>query len=194
MNKKDLRELIKEEIRRELYSILPQLLKEAVTSIMIKEVKKAKRKVVKQGIVREGVKLNKDSPPLDRTKLAELIGYGDMRPGAKSTAPIPDGKSHMVAGIPIEGGLLLKETEMGVAHMRDYNLADHDTQPITNKVDDVEEVHEVPFANVSPQPGGVDGGAEVPASIVAALGKKSKAVLTETEFRSNWRPGMRKPE
>lgn len=201
MNKKDLRKMVQEEIRRELYSILPQLLKEAVNSIMIKEVRKAKRTVVKQGMVREGVKPNKDSPPLDRTKLAALIGYGDMRPGAKNTAPIPDGKSHVVAGIQIEGGLLSKETEMGVAHMRDYSLADHAPQEAalgqsgpSTEASGVEEAHELPFANVSPQPGGVDGGAEVPAALVAALGKKSKAVLTETERQVNWRPGMKRSE
>jgi len=203
MNKVELREMVQEEIRRELYSILPKLLKETVNSIMVKEVRRAKRRVAKQGVVREAVQPVKKDQPIDRMKLAAIMGYGDMKPGAKTAAPIPGEVVHSVAGIPMDGGLLSKETEMGVAHMRDYALVDPATQAAavaaaavgqpgpSTEVSDVEEAYEPQFAD-SPAslPGGVDGGAEVPAAVVAALGKRSKKVLEETEFKAHWRPGM----
>ena len=196
MNKSELRKMVQEEIRKELYSILPQLLKETVNSIMAKEVRRVKKRAAKRGVVREGARTGKTTQPMDRTKLAAMIGYGDMRPGARGAVAVPGDTPQTVAGVLMEGGLLAKETEMGVVHMRDYNVnpvAEPVDQPVTDgEVGEAEEVYEPQFANLPAQPGGVDGGSDVPMAVVAALGKRSAAVLKETNLRSSWRPGMKR--
>jgi hypothetical protein len=198
MNKSELRKMVREEIKTELYKILPQLLKETIGSIMAKEVKRAKRRAAKPGALREGVRTGKTAQPMDRKKLAALIGYGDMRPGARGEVVIDGDATQMIAGVPMQGGLLAKETEMGVAHMRDYNVnpiaAPADPPVMAGEVGEAEEAYEPQFANLPPQPGGVDGGADVPMAVVAALGKRSADVLKETNFKAHWRPGMKRPE
>ena len=82
--------------------------------------------------------------------------------------------------------------------MRDYNVnpaAAPVNQPVAAEGEsEAEEAYEPQFANLPAQPGGVDGGADVPMAVVAALGKRSADVLKETSFKSNWRPGMKRPE
>lgn len=199
MNKSELRKMVREEIKKELYSILPQLLKETVNSIMLKEVRKAKKGLSKRGKVQEGVRIRKEGPPLDKMKLTAMIGYGDMRPGTKKFVSLPGEKPLKIGGVQMDGGLLARETEMGVAHMRDYTInppvgPEAPADPANVEAGEIEEAYQPQFANLPVQPGGVDGGAEVPAAVVAALGKKSKEVLKEADFRANWRPGMKRPD
>jgi len=176
MNKEELRKIVREEVRKELYEVLPQLISEAIHDVLAKV---PKRSAAKPRVVAESHKPRKTTAPMDTSKLAAMLGYGDMRPGRTAAAVPPTRK---IAGVPVRGGLMEYEQAAGVAHLRDYNAAGP-----TASSEVVEEVYEPEFANVPSMP----IGAEVPAQLVAALGKSAKKVLEEAERKSNWRPGMK---
>lgn len=189
MNKRDLRKMIQEEVRNELYKILPKLIKESIGGIMAKEVKRARRSRKAPGRARpaESVNTGKRTGSPDRSKLTEMMGYGDMRTARPGAMPIP---GFEIGGVKMDGGLMAKEIATGTAHMRDY-----DSPPVAESADpsdlgEIEEAYEPQF--MGHLPGGVDGGADVPPSIIAGLTKKSKSVLDEATAKKNWRPGMKR--
>lgn len=194
MNKTDLRKMVREEIRREFNQILPELIRESIGTVLAKEMRRAKA-TARPAARRPMPNTGKRTEPLDRTKLAEMIGYGGMSPNGES-APTPPAKT--IAGVPMAGGLSDHERSAGVFHMRDYENsmnvppgAPQPTQPaLPPDAGQIEEAYEPQF--MSALPGGVDGGAEVPAALVAALGKKSQKVLQEATYKTNWRPGMKR--
>lgn len=167
MNKKELREIIREEVQKEIYEILPQLLKETMTDLLAKQPKGRRRKA-KQKVVKESKERT-----FDRTKLTSLLGYGDMKASVKTAKTPPT----MVAGVPIVGGLAEKEEMAGMSALRDY-----DDVPPQEQHTSTEEFSSVPELSAG----------EVPTSIVAALGGNAKKVLEETNRMANWRPGMKR--
>lgn len=174
MDKTELRKMIREEVRREFNQVLPKLIRESIGNVLAEEMKRSRttaRKTSESAPSKSG-KLNE---AVDRSRMAELIGYGDMKPGANSEE-VPSILNE-VAGIPMTGGLAAKEAENGQTHLRDYT--DESAVFAESVVPDQES-----FV------GGVDGGAAVPLDIVAALGSKGKKVLDATNQKANWRPGM----
>jgi hypothetical protein len=176
MNKEELRKMVREEVRKELYEILPQLISEAIRDVLAQG---SARPPAKRRVVAESRKPRKPAAPLDRTKLAAMFGYGDMKPGLRSAAVPPIRK---IAGVPVVGGLMEHELAAGVAHLRDYNTKVSEAIP-----SEVDEAYDPQFTNIPAMP----AGAEVPAQIVQALGKNAKKVLEAAEQKSNWRPGMK---
>lgn len=170
MDKTELRKIIREEVRREFNQVLPKLIRESIGNVLAKEMKRSRttaRKTSGSAPSKPG-KLNE---AVDRSRMAELIGYGDMKPGANSI------ETPTVAGVPMTGGLAAKEAESGQSHLRDYT--DESAVLAESVVPDQES-----FV------GGVDGGGGVPLDIVAALGSKGKKVFDATNQKANWRPGM----
>jgi len=191
MNRKELRQMIREEVRTEILRALPKLIGEALNEVIASQpTPKGGQKRPKQ-VVKED-KRTATEKSFDRSELTALLGYGDLNHPRAKSAPTPPVK--MIAGVPMEGGLTDKEVMAGMAHFRDYNVPDVPVeQPISpEELGPVEEEYTPQFSSMPALPGGVDGGGEVPASIVAALGKRSKKVLEEAEFKANWRPGMKK--
>jgi hypothetical protein len=173
MNKTELRKVIREEVKREFNQVLPKLIREAIGSVLAKEMRRSQAAAEEApGVAPSNPdKLNEE---IDRPRLAALMGYGDMRPGARSmeTPPVSE-----VAGVPIVEGLAAKEASAGQAHLRDYNA---ESAVFADSV----VPDEAQFV------GGVDGGGSVPPDIVAALGDRGKKILDATNNKSNWRPGM----
>lgn len=191
MNKNDLRKMVREEVRNELYKILPKLIKESIGGIMAKEVKRARRprKAPGRPHLNESVNTGKRTGSPDRSKLTEMMGYGNMRTARPGALPIP---GFDVGGVKMDGGLMARETATGTAHMRDYDssMAAPGETPDPSDLGEIEEVYEPQF--MGHLPGGVDGGAPVPSNIIAALTEKSKTVLDEASAKKNWRPGMKR--
>lgn len=174
MDKSELRKMIREEIKREFNQVLPQLIRESIGSVLAKEMKRVKpagRKTNRRVPSNTG----KSFEPADRMRLTELMGYGDMRPGASVASP----ELMEIVGVPMEGGLAAKEVSVGQGHLRDY-VPD---QPMEESAVP-SEVDESQFA------GELHGPGSVPMELVAALGNHSKKILDATNKKSNWRPGM----
>jgi len=172
MNRRELKQMIREEVRTEILRALPTLIGEALNEAISKQAKPVARRAPRRRVVKEGKK-----PPIDRSQLTALLGYGEMQSPRPTTAPVPT-----VAGVPVDGGLAAMEAAAGMAHFNDA--------PITENYEEgVEDAYSPQFSGM---PGGVDGGADVPMDIVAALGAKAKKTLDEADARSNWRPGMKK--
>jgi len=157
MTKKQLRRMIREEVVREVNKILPDVIEEAMGQVIpkVKRLIKESRKVQKRQTQPQA------STPIDRTRMKELIGYGDFEPGMNRTepshyleeshAPAASGPPSMeIAGVPVEGGLAARE-EAASAGM-DFQA--------------------------------------MPPELQKAIAK-SKKVLDDVEKRSNWRPGMK---
>ena len=182
MNSKELRQMIREEVRTEVLRALPGLIGEALNEVIAtlpkpKSGQKRSAQVVKENkVVARG-------KTFDRSKLTALLGYGDLETPVRRSAPTPTVKT--IAGVPMESGLAAYEQSMGVAHFRDYDI------PSPGGPGEIGEIAEEYTPQFSRLPGGVDGGAEVPASIVSALGKRGKQVLDKAQAKSNWRPGMK---
>lgn len=178
--------MVREEVRNELYKILPELIKESIGGIMASEAKRHRRRRKAPGRARmdESVNTGKRKGAPDRSRLTEIMGYGDMRTANPGALPIP---GFDVGGVKMDGGLMARETATGTAHMRDY---DSPAAEASADLGEIEEVYEPQF--MGSMPGGVDGGADVPANLIAALTEKSKEVLDEATSKKNWRPGMKR--
>lgn len=177
MNKTDLRAIIREEVRQELYAVLPDLLREALTGVMQKASAPKRRTPVQ-----ESRQPRPTQKSFDRTKLARMIGYGDMKPGMSYMDEPASGRRieevREVAGVPVQGGLRAMEQAAGLAHLSNMSW----DEGATRGVQGADEVDVVDSA----------GGPEVPMALVEALGTRAKAVLDEAERKANWRPGMKK--
>lgn len=186
MNKSDLRKMVREEVKNELYKILPKLIKESIGGIMAREAKRARRsrKAPTRACRDKSVNTGKRTGSPDQGRLTEMMGYGDMRTANPGSMPVP---GFNVAGVKMDGGLMAKEVATGTAHMRDYDAPENPGTPVDSPGSgEIEEAY-------NPQlPAGVDGGASVPVNIIAALTKKSKVVLDEATAKKNWRPGMKR--
>lgn len=176
MNKTDLRALIREEVQRELYSVLPDLLREALTSALKKAVQPSRKAPVQE------VRRPATPKTFDKNKLARMIGYGDVRPGASF---MDEPASHeriqevrTVAGVPIEGGLRAAEQAAGLGHLSNMSWDEGASAGITG-------ADNVDVAADSAAP-------EVPVELVSFLGERAKQVLDEANRKANWRPGMKK--
>lgn len=176
MNKTDLRALIREEVQRELYSVLPDLLREALTGALKKAVQPSRKAPVQE------VRRPAAPKTFDKNKLARMIGYGDVRPGASfMDEPVTHERIQevqTVAGIPVAGGLRAAEQAAGLAHLSNMSWDDGASAGIVG-------ADNVDVASDSAAP-------EVPMELVEALGSRAKAVLDEAERKANWRPGKRK--
>lgn len=178
MNKTELRAMIREEIQRELYSVLPDLLREALTGAL----KKATQPIRRAPIQETRRPRPTEPQSFDRNRLARMIGYGDMKPGMSymdepaSNARIQEVRE--VAGVPIAGGLRAAEQAAGLGHLSNMSWDEAASAGITG-------ADNVDVAADSAAP-------EVPMALVEALGSRAKAVLDEAERKSNWRPGMKK--
>ena len=188
MNRKELRQLIREEVRMEVLRAIPELIGEALNEVIASKSKPKGGQRRRKKVVKENKKPAAEKV-FDRSKLTALLGYGDLESPRAKSAPTPQ----TVAGVPMAGGLMAKESMAGMAHFRDYaDAAPSDESPeISMDAEMVTEEYDPQFSALPALPGGVDGGAEVPADIVAALGKRGKKVLDEAEARTNWRPGMK---
>lgn len=171
MDKTELRKMIREEIKREFNQILPQLIRESIGSVLAKEMKRF-RPTTRSTNRRAPSNTGKSPELIDRTKLTDLMGYGDMRPGAT----IASSELLEIVGVPMEGGLEAKEVLVGQGHLRDYNAESAVFADSVVEGDD--------------QVVGVHGPGDVPPNLVAALGDHSKKVLDATKKKDNWRPGM----
>ena len=192
MNRKELKQMIREEVRTEILRALPKLIGEALNEIIATAPKPKGGQRRRKQVIKEGKRPTTEKS-FDRSELTSLMGYGDLDSPRAKSAPTPQ----TVAGVPMEGGLVAKESMAGMAHFRDYT--DSEAPIVTpgesgemGPVGPVEGEYDPQFSSMPALPGGVDGGAEVPANIVAALRKRSKKVLEEAEFKANWRPGMKK--
>lgn len=189
MNKSDLRKMVREEVRNELYKILPELIKESIGGIMASEAKRHRRSRKAPGRARmdESVNTGKRKGSPDRSRLTEMMGYGDMRTARPGALPIP---GFEIGGVKMDGGLMARETATGTAHMRDYDSPPVGESATPSDLGEIEEPYEPQF--MGGLPGGVDGGADVPPNLIAALTEKSKVVLDEASAKKNWRPGMKR--
>ena len=179
MNRRELRQMIREEVRTEILRTLPELIGEALNKVISNQVRTEGGQKRRKQVVKEGKKAT-PATPFDRSQLTALLGYAEMETPRPKSVPVPT-----VAGVPVNGGLAAMEAAAGMAHFRDYDA------PLSeNRESEVEEGGYEP--QHSALPGGVDGGADVPMDIVAALGKRAKRTLDEAEYRTNWRPGMKK--
>jgi len=168
MNRKELRQMIREEVKTEVLRVLPELIGEVLNEVVSKQLRKPAKK--ERQVVKEN-KQKKTMTTLDRSKLAALLGYGDIEERRGNSAPI---SARTIAGVKVEGGLAAREMAAGQAHLRDYSAE--------NVAEIPEEINENVVAGEAPP---------VPAELVAALGSRAKQVLEEAERKSNWRPGMK---
>jgi len=175
MNRRELKQMIREEVKTEILRALPSLIGEALNEAISKQAKPVAGRAPRRRVVQEGKK-----KPIDRSQLTALLGYGDMQTPPRESAPVPT-----VAGVPVDGGLVAMEAAAGMAHFNDAPIMENYEQG-------VEEVYDPQTSSMPAMPGGVDGGGDVPMDIVAALGGAAKKTLDEAEYRSNWRPGMKK--
>ena len=192
MNRKELRQMIREEVRTEILRALPKLIGEALNEVIASAPKPKGRQRRRKQVVKED-KSTAVKKSFDRSKLTALLGYGDLESPRTKSAPTPP--TQTIAGVPMTGGLMAKESTAGMAHFRDYtddSFSDEALETSLESGEMGEEEYNPQFSSIPAMVGGVDGGAEVPASIVAALGKRGKRVLDETEARVNWRPGMKR--
>lgn len=173
MDKTELRKMIREEIKREFNQVLPQLIRESIGNVLAKEMNRA-RPAGRRTNRRAPSNTGKTFKPADRMKLTELMGYGDMQPGASKASP----ELLKIAGVPMEAGLEAKELSMGQAHLRDYTA--ESAEYVESTIED-----ESQFVG-----GVIDGGGSVPMELVAALGNNAKKTLDATNRKDNWRPGM----
>ncbi len=174
MDKTELRKMIREEIRREFNQVLPKLIRESIGNVLAKEMKRG-RPGAKRVRKRDPSQLRELNEAVDRPRLAAMMGYGDMTPGATSEE-VPETVNE-IAGVPVAGGIAAREAASGQAHLRDY---DAESPAFADSV--------VP--DEASFDGGVDGGAAVPMELVKALGASAKKTLDATNNKANWRPGM----
>ena len=172
MKKSELRRMIREEVKSEFHQILPKLIRESIGSVLNKEMRRG-RQAGRKTNRRAASKPGKSPESIDRTKLTELMGYGDMKPGAD----VASEQLREIAGVVMEGGLESKEVAMGQSHLRDYN-EESVAHVESNALNEAEFV------------GGVDAGGSVPMELVKALGNHGKKILEATNNKSGWRPGM----
>ena len=165
MIRQEVRGLVREEVKREFGRVLPKLIRESIGNVLAREMKRIPRKP--SGTPKFTGKLE---DVMERSKLADLIGYGDMNPTAEASAPLLE-----IAGVRMEGGLESKEVSVGQGHLRDYNAESFEQSAVVQD--------ESVF---------VDAGGSVPTDVVAALGNHSKKILDATNKKDNWRPGMRR--
>jgi hypothetical protein len=167
MTKKELKLLLREEVKKELYAILPELLRTVITDVMKQMLMEEKSQINKS---ESKQKIAKKDVLFDVNKLKASLGYGDMNPTPRAVATPP---AQVIAGVPVEGGLRDWEAKMGVAHLNDVAQA----SDVASQ--DTIETYEPSVAG------------SVPDMIVDALGQKAKKVLEEAERRKNWRPGVK---
>lgn len=168
MIRQEVRGLVREEVKREFGRVLPKLIRESIGNVLAREMKRIPRKsVVRKKTATPAGRLE---DVMDRSKLADLIGYGDMNPTEAASAPLLE-----IAGVLMEGGLESKEDAVGQGHLRDYTA--ESTVFAESSVVQDESVF-------------VDAGGSVPVDVVAALGTHSKKILEATNNKANWRPGM----
>lgn len=165
MIRQEVRGLVREEVKREFSRVLPKLIRESIGNVLAREMKRIPRKPV----VKKTAPAGRLEDVMDRSKLADLIGYGDMNPAEAASAPLLE-----IAGVTMEGGLEELEVSHGQAGLRDY-----DAESPAFKASVVQD--ESAF---------VDAGGSVPIDVVAALGNHSKKILDATNNKANWRPGM----
>lgn len=179
MNRRELKQIIREEVRTEVLRALPTLIGEALNEAISKQAKPVAGRAPRRRVVKEGQKKS-----FDRSRLTALLGYGDMETPRPDAVPIST-----VAGVPVDGGLVAREAAAGMAHFNDVPIVENYEMAEGS----VEEGYDPQFSAMpSGMPGGVDGGGDVPMHIVAALGGAAKKTLDEAEYRSTWRPGMKK--
>ncbi len=120
MTKKELKRWIREEVRKELYEALPEMIEEAISNVLAKQKlnESAARKTTRRRRTNAGA-------DFDPTRMKELIGYGDFVPGntnqttnylMEEITPATTEKRHTteVAGVPIAGGLQEYEEAAGM--------------------------------------------------------------------------------
>jgi len=166
MIRQEVRGLVREEVKREFGRVLPKLIRESIGNVLAREMKRIPRNPVKKT-----APAGRLEDVMDRSKLADLIGYGDMKPAAGASAPLLE-----IAGVTMEGGLEELEVSHGQAGLRDYDDGESSVFTESTVVQD-----ESVF---------VDAGGSVPVDVVAALGNHSKKILDATNNKANWRPGM----
>jgi len=187
MDKSGLRKLIREEVQRELYAVLPGLIKEALASVVAKVAPRkrgqppVRRPVQEVHTAGHAVVFEEDREfdEAARAKLAAALGYGD---GPRLTEPRVNpvrAPVMEVAGVPVSGGLRAHEQAAGLGHMADLSYEKDDEFSVRGP-DAVDESALTP------------AGPEVPLALVKALGSQAKKVLDEAVARKNWRPGMKK--
>ncbi len=167
---KNVRQIIREEVRMEFYDALPELINEALGNIIQKSISKKPAKTAPVILMKEATG---ELPDSEKIKLRDMLGYG--KPPVVQSAPVP--VTQEVAGVPVDGGLLDKEMAHGVAHMRDYTAPT--TQiPMGDQMADAEAVA-APAFNAMPE------------FLLNAV-SKAKKVLDEADAKANWRPGLRR--
>ena len=185
MTKTELRKMIREEIQRELYSILPGLLREALAATITKT-SNTKRRPVRRPLVED---VEDDTPKKEfdgaaRSRLAAMLGYGEVtaesirrpvRDNETTASPRPPAT---IAGITVEGGLMAKEAAAGMTNLRKLSWDDSGAGAgVTTMVE-----------GAVPQQ---DAGPELPSQLVNALGTRAKKVFDAAQNRAKWRPGKK---
>jgi hypothetical protein len=167
MTKKELKLMIREVAREEVYRVLPELLKEAVTETLTEMVQ---RKPVE--------KKKKNSGISKRSILEEIgyIGYGlaedhddDDDTLRFDSRDLNHVAQHAGVPVPMNGGLRAYETEMGQSS---YSAVDP----------------ELGDMGVAPAPS-IPGG-DMPDFLLNAIGK-AKSIVDRADQMKNYRPGMK---
>lgn len=195
MKKSELRQMIREEVRTEVLRSLPILINEAMDKVIGEALAKPvrKKRPMKKRVV-ESTATKK--APMDRTKLAALIGYGDMEgiggrhvetPPTVQPEPAPTPQP-TIAGVPVTGGLAAHEAAAGQGHFRDYTMEEKDVT--------IHEGMEAAPMHPDMMPDGAPIQHSVmetplPAHLVSAI-ERSGDIFKAAEKKSNWRPGMKR--
>ena len=143
--------MIREEIKREINKVLPQLIRESIGHVMANEMNRARRAGLRKNSRAPSNTAN-TSKPADIMNLSALMCYGDIQHGASKASP----ELLKIAGVQMEAGLEAKEISMGQAHLRDYTA--ESAEYVESTIED-----ESQFVG-----GVIDGGGSVPMDLVAA--------------------------
>lgn len=163
MTKKELRSMIREEARAEVYRILPDMLREIVGDVLTESVAKA------------APRRPKKAKP-SRRSILEEIGYGEYHnerePDIDETMNFDSRDVHSVGArhtgipVPMAGGLAEMESEMGMSGQQYVGTEE------------------------APAPPPVDMGGQIPDYIASAIGN-AKNVLDASQRQTDYRPGKR---
>jgi len=127
MNKKELKKMIREQIRQELYEMLPDLIEESMQNIIKENFTTTERTFSNNTGYRKERKLIEKDGSFDKQKMAAMIGY-ETPPQSSITE---------IVGVSVDSGLKAKEDAAGQGQYRDYDDGVPSNDSAGDRVSDV---------------------------------------------------------